>query len=137
MDSQGQERGPRPINQSFIESQLKGQTTQGHSPSPYQNPERPACCYHELKSPKPRLGFFLATGTAALVEGSSSATRFLGREAADKSCHAGTRPRAGSPDPPSFTLHQGTPSSQLMAQSRAPGCPPPAVSAGRAPWRLT
>jgi len=35
------------------------------------------CCYHELKSPKPRLGFFLATGTAVLVEGSSSAARFV------------------------------------------------------------
>lgn len=27
VDSQGQERGPRPIDQSFIELQLKGQTT--------------------------------------------------------------------------------------------------------------
>lgn len=38
---------------------------------------RPACCYQELKSPKPRLGFFLAMGTAVLVDGSSSAARFL------------------------------------------------------------
>lgn len=34
-------------------------------------------CYHELKSPKPRLGCFLATGTAVVVDCSSSATRFV------------------------------------------------------------
>lgn len=38
--------------------------------------ERQAC-YHELKSLKPPLGFFLATGTAVLVDGSSSAARFV------------------------------------------------------------
>lgn len=35
------------------------------------------CCYQELKSPKPQLDFFLATGAAVLVDGSSSATRFV------------------------------------------------------------
>ncbi|KAK2121173.1 hypothetical protein P7K49_002559 [Saguinus oedipus] len=44
----------------------------------------------ELKSAKPRLGFFLDVGTVALVEGSSSAARFLGKEEA-----------AESPRPPS------------------------------------
>lgn len=61
-------------------------------PDPPGDPEGQTCCYHELKSPKPRLGFFLATGTAVLVEGSSSATRFLERE--------GSVPRAGGPRPP-------------------------------------
>lgn len=55
-----------------------------------------AGCYHELKSPKPRLGFFLATGTAALVDGSSSATRFLGGTV-NTSCHVPTGPQRGAP----------------------------------------
>lgn len=36
--------------------------------------------YQELKSPKPRLGFFFAAVAAMLVDGSSSATRFLEKE---------------------------------------------------------
>ena len=51
-----------------------------------------AGCYHELKSPKPRLGFFLATGTVALVDGSSSATRFLGGTA-NTSCRVPVGPQ--------------------------------------------
>lgn len=41
---------------------------------------RATCCYQELKSPKYQLGFFLATGTAVLVDGSSSATCFMAAE---------------------------------------------------------
>lgn len=53
--------------------------TQDPTLSPSETPEGQTRCYHELKSPKPRLGFFLATGAAVLVEGSSSAARFLER----------------------------------------------------------
>lgn len=74
----------------------KTQATQDPALRPYQGPEQQACCYHELKSPKPRLGFFLATGTAVLVDGSSSATRFLGRKEPDSSCRGGPRPQARS-----------------------------------------
>lgn len=69
----------------------------GKQPSPASLPgsEQQACGYHVLKSLKPPLGFFLATGTAALVDGSSSAPRFLGREEAGASC-CGGQARAGS-----------------------------------------
>lgn len=98
MGSQGRKRRPR---QELYRATAQragpgGQETSGtQAPAlrPYQDPEQQARRYHELKSVKPRLGFFLATETAALVDGSSSATRFLGREEWDSSCCGGQPPR--------------------------------------------
>ena len=80
-------------SQSFIEGRAVGPVHP--APSPYQI-QHSSGCYHELKSSKPRLGFFLATGTAVLVDGSSSATRFLGGTA-DMSCHVPMGPQRGAP----------------------------------------
>lgn len=75
----GQEREPKQQARAGV----CGQKPQGVETSTASLPgsEQQACCYHVLKSLKPPLGFFLATGTAALVDGSSSAPRFLGRRA--------------------------------------------------------
>ena len=60
-----------------------------------------AGCYHELKSPKPRLGCFLATGAAALLDGGSSATRFLWTQRTRAAVCVQGSPRAARPRPPS------------------------------------
>lgn len=76
--------------------------------------ERQAC-YHELKSLKPPLGFFLAVGTAALVDGSSSAARFLGRE------EPGVRPELGATcsAPPESALSGCTEASRSLLAPRS------------------
>lgn len=71
--STGPARGDAPSLAPLSVSQPKLSALGGMSES-----LRPACCYQELKSPKPRLGLFLAVGkVAVLVEGSSSAARFV------------------------------------------------------------
>lgn len=65
---------------------------EAHSPASLPGSLRPACCcYQELKSPKPRLGLFLAVEVAVLVDGSSSAARFLRHEKTYSSCHKRAR----------------------------------------------
>lgn len=92
-----------------------------------------AGCYHELKSPKPRLGFFLATGTAALLDGSSSATRFLGAQRT----RAAVCTRAPSEEPPHVPGPHLPAPSQLTAVPEPPSDPHrPAPTPGRGAWAL-
>lgn len=105
----------------WLPGMRKGTVQQAPALCPYQDPKLQARCYHELKSPKPRLGLFLAPGAAALVDASSSATRFLGKAAAGSIAAWVPGPQVGSPQlhaPPPQIPHPSIPHRSLRAPTQ-------------------